>query len=372
MQQELPSTSGAGQPIPPGKISPGIDAVDPAAHYHEGVRAHTEQRYSDALAAFRRALALAPENPIYHAQLAVELTNCGYPREARDHYQNAVDLDPANRHIRAAFDSFMSRPFLTGLPALQGTATRQVYMAAIVDLLKDKPSPLRILEIGTYAGASLLTWWAAIERLYGGPAEILCVDPWDDTAIIHEQLIGKQDRVGDAYNAFLHNAALCPADVQVSHLRGTSADILPGLDGRTFDIIYVDGSHQRDDVLHDLRTSEAYLTDGGVFCGDDLELQLSECDSEFAQRHAADDYLEDPASNRMFHPGVTLAVDTHFGDVFCDAGFWAMRKVGDGYEKISLSDNTGIVPAHWPEEQQDQARQYFIGSGKLRNLLYAC
>ena len=36
-------------------------------------------------------------------------------------------------------------------------------MSAAVDLLKATPPPLRILEIGSYMGASLLTWADAAE-----------------------------------------------------------------------------------------------------------------------------------------------------------------------------------------------------------------
>src|SRR5207249_9617995 len=54
--------------------------------------------------------------------------------------------------------------------------------------------------------------------------------------------------------------------------RATSRGVLSKLPDKHYGLIYVDGSHKYDDVSFDLSAASRLLRDGGILCGDDLEL----------------------------------------------------------------------------------------------------
>lgn len=78
--------------------------------------------------------------------------------------------------------------------------------------------------------------------------------------------------------------------------------------------------------------------DGGIICGDDLEMQKSELAQsiDLEKIRLSNDT---PIEYRTVaaHLGVTLAVwDTFQKEVSSWHGFWAMKKVKNGYEKVTL------------------------------------
>lgn len=141
-------------------------------------------------------------------------------------------------------------------------------------------------------------------------------------------------------------------------MRGLSADVLPGFELCSFDLIHIDGSHCYGDVLADLRMAHRLLRDGGILCGDDLELQASECDRHFAGQNKHLDYREDPRTGRPFHPGVTLAVYEFFGPVSALYGFWAMRKTGSGYQGVLLRGENTLIPEHFPDDAKAECAMF--------------
>ena len=78
---------------------------------------------------------------------------------------------------------------------------------------------------------------------------------------------------GDILKLFLHNIRAAGYAAVVQAVRASSRKMLPRLAPGTYDLIYIDGSHAYEDVLHDLRLSTPLLVEGGILCGDDLELQ---------------------------------------------------------------------------------------------------
>ena len=244
-------------------------------------------------------------------------------------------------------------------------------MSAVVDLLKDTAPQLAILEIGSFMGASLLTWANAIERLHGGRATVVCVDPWGlgDTAPQYVKIMAEALVTNQAYEIFLHNASLVPKNVTVQPVRDLSENALPPLRDGTFDIVYIDGCHYFREALFDMLEGRRLVKDGGILCGDDLELQAGECDLENARRHAREDYIRDSRSGCNFHPGVTLAAHETFGQVSSFSGFWAMRKKGMTFSRVSLASARGVAPTHWPARSLDKIKSYFSTSSELGQLV---
>jgi predicted O-methyltransferase YrrM len=111
---------------------------------------------------------------------------------------------------------------------------------------------VRMLEIGSYEGRSAI-WF--LENILTHPtSRLVCVDGFFDP---------RQEM------RFDHNVKICRAEARVDKLRGRSEAVLPTLKGESFDLIYVDGSHDAPLVLFDAMLSWDLLKPGGVLAFDD-------------------------------------------------------------------------------------------------------
>lgn len=129
--------------------------------------------------------------------------------------------------------------------------------------------PRKVLEIGSFEGRSACY---LIERLSNVEnSELYCVDTWE----------GGEDHagydMGPVEGRFLRNTAIASAKsdnkCKPIILKGLSSDILIKLisEGHsgTFDMIYIDGSHQAPDVLEDLVLSYKLCKAPGIIICDD-------------------------------------------------------------------------------------------------------
>ena len=230
--------------------------------------------------------------------------------------------------------------------ASQGLPLRHVVMQELVRLeaARQGTAPFHILEMGSWAGGSAITWAEALTRSHQANGRVVCVDPWKpyfdmakrpDAAVYREmsEALAKDT----IYDLFLHNIAASGHAHIVLPLRGSSTVMLPALPRKYFDLIFVDGDHSYAAVLADITAAAGLIKDGGILCGDDLELQRSEIDQDYARTQIDSDYIRDPRSGQEYHPGVTLAVGELFGEVSHVVGCWAVRKRGTGWERLDMS-----------------------------------
>lgn len=175
---------------------------------------------------------------------------------------------------------------------------REPGMLYIVQSLYKERGPLNVLEVGSDSGHSACLWLPYASRL-------VCVDLWEGHRVFRQfQRNIKYTEKAGIDRVWTHH--------------GDSRHIL-GILARKFDLVYIDGSHVYPDVTKDLQKAGPLVKDGGILCGDDLELQAH-------QLTAAELVTE------AFHPGVTRAVVEYFGGpVWAFRGFFAMRKRGDGW-----------------------------------------
>lgn len=204
---------------------------------------------------------------------------------------------------------------------------------------------LNILEVGSMVGESAIVWHAALRDHHGGRGRIVCVDPWtayEGSAGIAQQLDNDQNRrlaSGEAFAEFARNVAAAGARDSIDILRGFSDEILPTLPAGTYDIVYIDGDHSYAQVRRDLANATPLVSEGGILCGDDLEVLFSECNQALCLKWAemGAEYVRDPATGLGFHPGVTLAVWRHFGAVSRWGLTWAMQRAGGSWSKVALN-----------------------------------
>lgn len=316
------------------------------------------------------ALAANPaSHPHVHFDLGIARANAGLIAKAIDGLRQSEHLPaPEIKNLRISLET---QPFLPAT-ALQGmhAPERQAYMAAAVHKMGQGKKHLRILEIGSYMGASALTWGAAVAQLTEASAELVCIDPWDsaDTAQYGSGEMAGNLKTGLARQVFLNNTRFLPAQVSVQSLESTSIAAFAQLQG-PFDIIYIDGCHLYEEVRADLAGSKGLLAEGGFLCGDDLDLQLHEVDVSAARSNARRDFVQDPRTQQFFHPGVTLAVGEAFGPVSLYRGFWIMQRQDVYFTKVSLAGSVGLVPRHWPETSQARVREIISSDGLLSQLL---
>jgi len=270
----------------------------------------------------------------------------------------------SNQHVLSFL--FPDGPYFSGATAgIQGEFVRHVYMSAAVSLKASESSFISLMEIGSWTGASTLTWCQAIDSYCPDAGEVLCVDPWSPYFSEEQNEQGENYRIMSnmagldiVYDLFLHNIKFAQQSTPVKHMRGKSIDIPPLLKEESFDVIYIDGDHAYESALYDIRLAKQLVKIGGFICGDDLEVQGAESDLEFIKKNLKYDFLRFPEKNLAFHPGVTLAVYEEFSEVSAYHGFGIMRKVAeDKFGKVSLSGQPGFIPSHFPEREKEMVRE---------------
>ncbi len=243
--------------------------------------------------------------------------------------------------------------FGPALRASQGLIERHRCFWPIIEAIGAKDGTVNILEVGSWAGASAVTWARGLEAK-GLQGKVLCVDSW----IPYFNTIVDTDRVytemneaaasGDILKLFIHNIRASGVESRIEYRRGDSRSVLPVLASRSFDIVYLDGSHRYAEVKFDLTEAARLVIDGGIICGDDLELQRDELtEHEHSEALATSrDYVKSESNDCWYHPGVTEAVLERFGRVSAWNGFWAARKKDGGWAEVELNVGDSDIPRH--------------------------
>lgn len=258
------------------------------------------------------------------------------------------------------------KPLFSSKYAILSAPVRHVMMMGTVWYLNQlrKGAPLDVLEIGSWYGASALSWAQGLALHNNAKGSVTCVDAWvpffDRSLHKDEVYVAMEAALGSdvAYNIFLHNMSTIHPSITRQHFRGQSDLTLPLLRDGAFDVVFIDADHTYEPVKKDILLSQRLVKDGGIICGDDLNLQLSQCDKDFALKNKHIDFVKDPKTGRNMHPGVTVAVQEIFGEVSMWGGFWAMQKQGNEWKQFSLANMPVHYPAHFPADAVERARSH--------------
>lgn len=246
---------------------------------------------------------------------------------------------------RYIFCILSKRPYFGPLMfSAQTWPIRAPYMKKAVASLLRKEGRFNVLEIGSWAGQSAILW-ATVMREHQCEGRVFCVDPWQPFASSEHtginttptlmSAIARRDKI---FPLFWHNVSSEGFAKKIIPLRGKSNDVLRILHPGSFDLVFVDGSHAYSDFMNDLILASPLVKEGGILCGDDLEMQLEDIDRDYAEAHCESDFITDPKTGSDFHPGVCLGVARFFKRhlLSCYDGFWMQQKNGDQWANVDL------------------------------------
>lgn len=147
----------------------------------------------------------------------------------------------------------------------------------IFDELVEETQPKHVIEVGSWKGASALHLARATSAL---GSEIYCVDTWLGGIDHHLSVLPQDDRQVDRfgspglYRQFLRNFIGTEEAKRIHPIQQTSingAKVLAHF-GMSADLIYIDGSHEYEDVYADLCAYMPLLSANGVMFGDDFRM----------------------------------------------------------------------------------------------------
>ena len=122
----------------------------------------------------------------------------------------------------------------------------------------------RVVEIGSYKGRSTIAIALAL-RDHGGGL-VVSIDPHTPTG---KESYVIEHGVADTFDDYLANVRRAGVERYVRPERATSATARPAYDGVPIDILFVDGSHDEDDVLYDIDAWFPGLADRAIVAFND-------------------------------------------------------------------------------------------------------
>jgi len=133
----------------------------------------------------------------------------------------------------------------------------------------------KVLEIGTFLGMS------AFLLLHGSDysVDIYCVDSWDtkgmetvfDDSIYKEQELDPIEMGEKIYDKFLELKKLIDVKNQLHIMKMQTKYAFSVLKNSVFDLIFIDGAHEYEDVVFDIKNSLSLLKTGGILIGHDFQ-----------------------------------------------------------------------------------------------------
>jgi predicted O-methyltransferase YrrM len=162
---------------------------------------------------------------------------------------------------------------------------------------------LSVLEVGSYEGRSAI--WILENLLTGENCSITCVDRF-----------GEDD--GTIERRFDLNLSSSGRKASVRKLKGDSFDVLKTLPARSYDLAYVDASHDGEHVLEDIVLSFSCLKVGAILVVDDYRWRW-DTDSVFAKGRAFGRPIHDVDPGERVDPAIAvrgfLAANTRRAEV---------------------------------------------------------
>jgi hypothetical protein len=179
-------------------------------------------------------------------------------------------------HATNPYDGFDPGKLGYQTPDLQGWGSEDPQFEKLIAQLR----PQMILEVGTWKGASAIHMAKILKKLGLHSARIVCVDTWLGALEFwtnHKdpdryQSLRLKNGYPSVYYTFLANVVLShQQDVIIPFAAPSSlAARFFRMHGIQFPLVYIDGSHEYEDVYNDLVGFWPCVSSGGALFGDDF------------------------------------------------------------------------------------------------------
>lgn len=141
------------------------------------------------------------------------------------------------------------------------------HFALWADLLAGfRDHPVRVLEIGSWEGRSALFFLNYLPK-----STIVCIDTFSGGEDMQHAAPDALDAIPDCERRFIDNLLPFGARVEVRKMRSVEALPQLAIEGRQFDLAYIDGSHMAADVYADAMLTWPLIRLGGLVIFDDYE-----------------------------------------------------------------------------------------------------
>jgi predicted O-methyltransferase YrrM len=124
--------------------------------------------------------------------------------------------------------------------------------------IKNLPPNSSILEIGSWLGRS--TAFIYDQR---PDMALTCIDTWEGS---HNHT---EEQTKELYQNFCANMHCLDMLTSIEIIKDKSSNVLDHFEKNTLDLIYIDGSHQEEDVFIDMNNAYKLLKPGGFIVADD-------------------------------------------------------------------------------------------------------
>ena len=126
------------------------------------------------------------------------------------------------------------------------------------------PTGLLMAEVGSYAGESLMYFMPKV-------SQIICIDRWEDYSeevggSTHRVMVDSMTWVEETFD----HVASYYGD-RVVKVKDESLAVAARCPDATFDLVYIDASHNYLDVLHDIEAWWPKIKPGGLLAGHDYD-----------------------------------------------------------------------------------------------------
>jgi len=203
----------------------------------------------------------------------------------------------------------------------------------ICNILKSiNKKQINILEIGVFCGQTTLKLSNECKK-NNIDYNITCLDLWDDFELsqgnknFQYKKIIKDLKNQNIFKLFKYNIKTANIENKISIVRENSIKYLRNVENK-FDLIIIDGSHLYDVVFQDIKNSLKAIKDGGIIIGDDYEVLHSDLETESLVKlvNKKVDIAYDKNLSKIYHPGVTYAVNELLGNLNSFNGLFCVKK----------------------------------------------
>ena len=170
------------------------------------------------------------------------------------------------------------------------------------EMVKIYPDNSHFVEIGSWKGRS--SSFMGVEIIKSGKKiKFDCIDPWmgdlDTLGDVYDPFVPKNTNPDWLYVEFINNVE--PVSGSINPIRLKSTEAVEMYEDRSLDFIFIDGSHEYEDVKEDLSVWYSKVKRGGTIAGHDYTT----------------------------YPGVKKAVDEFFnpGEIKIVKSYWIFNKI---------------------------------------------